>query len=284
MYRGPRVELHPGVARAQGIALPPGELRWLSHVSLAPEHVLAIVWWSKNYAVYRRFADQFNQFPVQYFQFTINPRDEDLSWLEPDIPPLAEVLGQVEFLAARPGGPELISWRYDPLVFWSEGGVERSSWRPAFFEQMCRELSQIGVRRCVTSLADPYARFRQRLVRYFPEKRLREPAPAELDELTGQMAACAATYGMKLEACTEGRLAQSDGFAAARCIDGNCLAPRAGTTWPPATDVKVKGREECGCTLHTDVGDYQAQECGYGCVYCYAYPNHRRFESLGFPD
>src|SRR3954471_10902643 len=33
-------------------------LKRLSHVSLRSEHVQAIVWWSKNYAVYERFADR----------------------------------------------------------------------------------------------------------------------------------------------------------------------------------------------------------------------------------
>ncbi len=74
-------------------------------------------------------------------------------------------------------------------------------------------------------------------------------------------------------ACTEAVLASQAGFLRGACIDGRLL----GASTAAATDRKMRGREECGCTLHTDIGDYLTQECGYSCVYCYANPNHRRF-------
>lgn len=247
----------------------------LSHVSLRPEHVLAIVWWSKNYAIYERFHQRFAAYPVQYFQFTINPRRSDLAWIEPDVPPLEEALRQVRFLA-KLHGPDFISWRYDPLCFWTEDGENRSTWDPDFFDRTCREMSGIGVTRCVTSLADRYAKFERRMRRFFPEKHLRGPAPDELDEITQCMVEIGAAHKIRVEACTEKELVKPNGIGKARCIDAACLSPRAPKG--AATDTKMKGREECGCSLHTDVGDYQEHECGYSCVYCYANPNHRRFD------
>lgn len=125
-----------------------------THVSLLPEHVIAIVWWSKNYAVYNRLSEAFNGYPVQYFNFIVNPRRPDLAWLEPDVPPVEEALRQMDALRRLPGGGEMIAWRYDPLVFWSEAGQSHSSWDAEFFEQMCREVSQLDVRRVITSVAD----------------------------------------------------------------------------------------------------------------------------------
>jgi hypothetical protein len=251
--------------------------RW-SHVSLRPEHVLAVVWWSKNYTVYERLAPRFAAYAVQHFHFTINPRRADLTWLEPDLPPLDEVYRQVRFLAGLPGGPERITWRYDPLCFWSEGGQEKSSWDSAFFEETCRALASLGVRRCVTSLADPYARFRRRMRQFQPDRTLREPADDEVTTIAAAMVAIAGGFGVEVAACTEPRLAACPGLVPARCIDGPALSPQASAR--PATDTRMRGREACGCTLHTDVGDYQAHECGYACIYCYANPNPRR---LGNP-
>ncbi len=248
-------------------------LKRSTHVDLRPEHVLAIVWWSKNYAVYERFHQQFGPYKVQYFQFTINPRRADLAWLEPDVPPLDEALRQVRFLASLPGGPGLISWRYDPLVFWSEGGEARSTWDPDFFEKVCHAMAEVGVSRCVTSVADHYRKFQQRMKRFYPEKHLRQPDPVELNEITGTMAEIAQTFNLRLEACTEVSLAERPGFHRARCIDGACLSANAPKG--AATDTKMNGREECGCTLHTDIGDYLEHECGYSCVYCYQLPSNR---------
>ncbi len=256
--------------------------RLFTHVSLRPEHVVAIVWWSKNYAVYLRHADRFAQYERQFFHFTVNPRRGDLRWLEPDVPPLDEALRQFRALAER-FDPEMVAWRYDPLVFWEEDGQPLSNWDPDFFEDMCQHLGTLGIRRCITSIADHYRKFQLRMRRHFPHRRLRQPHPEELAAITGAMVEIGQRYGMRLEACTESALASQPGFCAASCIDARLLDPR----WehrqgapPPATDVQMAGREACGCHRHADIGDYAWQECGYACVYCYANPNHRYYRSV----
>lgn len=248
-------------------------LKRLSHVSLRPEDVQAIVWWSKNYAVYERFTDRLAVYPNQYFQFTINPRCDGLAWIEPDVPPLDEALRQVRFLAGLPGGPSGIAWRYDPLLFWREDGIDRSSWDPDFFALMCRELTAVGVTTCFTSIADRYGKFEQRMRRHFSGCELRDPSTEEIDTIAVDMSDVARAHRLRLYSCTEAALAANDGFEKGACIDGRLL----GGSKAAATDTKMRGREECGCTLHTDIGDYVTQECGYSCVYCYANPNHRRF-------
>jgi hypothetical protein len=248
-------------------------LKRLSHLSLRPEHVQAIVWWSKNYAVYERVSERLTVYSDQYFQFTINPRRADLAWIEPDVPPLDEALRQVRFLAGLPGGPSRIAWRYDPLLFWREDGADRNSWDPDFFGHVARALGSIGVTRCFTSVADRYAKFEKRMRQSSPDRSLRDPTTAELTAISTEMAALADAHELDLFSCTEAALAACEGFTKGACIDGRLLGgPKAA-----ATDTKMRGREECGCTLHTDIGDYVTQECGYSCVYCYANPNHRRF-------
>lgn len=166
----------------------------------------------------------------------------------------------------------MVSWRYDPICFWLEDGRPRNSWDPQFFERMCAEVSRLGVRRCFTSFADRYAKYEQR-VRRLRGIALRDPSPEEAASIAGEMAAIAHSHGVQLLACTEPLLAACDGFAKGACIDGRLLkGPIAA-----ATDRRMRGREECGCTLHVDIGDYASQECGDSCIYCYANPNYRRF-------
>ncbi|MBI2941199.1 MAG: DUF1848 family protein [Chloroflexi bacterium] len=245
----------------------------LTHVSLEPRHVQAIVWWSKNYAHYVDRYAEFAQYRTQYFHFTINSRREDLIWLEPHVPPLEKVFAQVESLARLRGEPRMIAWRYDPICFWTECGKRRSSWDPDFFDHVCRQLTRMEVRICFTSVADRYAKFEQRINRMFPHIALRDPDGPELEAIAGRMVEIATTHGMELLSCTEPGLASRPGFQKGSCIDGPLLGGRSGE----ATDRKMKGRTECGCTVHTDIGDYVTQECRYSCVYCYANPNSRRF-------
>ena len=256
-------------------------LQRLTHVSLRPDDVAAIVWWSKNYAVYTRLHAAFADYPAQYFHLTITSRRPDLAWLEPEVPPEAAMLQQVEFLA-RLHGPQALAWRYDPLVFWEEQGELRSSWDAEFFERMARALGAIGVPVVFTSVADRYRKFERRLQRYWPGRRLRDPEPAELAAIVAHMRAVAEQCGLRLAGCAEPMLAAC-GVAPGRCIDALLLAEQAGgrVSTGPATDTKMKGRETCGCTVHTDIGDYVTQECGYACAYCYANPNHRRFGGDG---
>jgi hypothetical protein len=239
-----------------------------THVSLLPEHVAAIVWWSKDYSKYLQRSHEFERYRVQFFHFTVNSRRPDLAWLEPDVPPLDAVIEQMRGLAALPSGPEMVAWRYDPICFWDERDRPFSSWDPEFFQMMCRESSAIGIRRCFVSIADLYSKVVDRIRRIYPARRLRKPEDDELISMAKEMADIAGDYGVDLYTCCEPRLLSYPGFTKGACIDGLVL----GGSSTAATDRRAKGREECGCTVHTDIGDYVTQECRFSCVYCYANP------------
>jgi hypothetical protein len=246
-------------------------LKRLTHVSLLPEHVTAIVWWSKNYGLYRKHHRFFERYKTQYFHFTVNPRRPDLEWLEPGMPSIEEALEQFRFLASLPGGPDMVAWRYDPICFWSRDGEDLNSWDPRFFEQMCRELSNLGVQRCFLSFAHLYGRAVRRVARAHSGTALREPAEEEMSAIAAGMRHIAGAHHVRLLACTEPQLLRFEGFTKGACVDGGLLGGRVSA----ATDRKMRGREECGCTVHTDIGDYVDQECGYSCIYCYANPSRR---------
>jgi hypothetical protein len=247
-----------------------------THVSLSADDVAWIVFWSKNYGVFQRFARHFEAYQL-YFQFTINPPN---ALLEPDVPPTEQALRQAEWLTRRYGGSR-VAWRYDPITCWREHGSERSNYDTAWFASTCAALAGCGVQRCYTSFADHYAKFRQRVRRIYPDVELVDPPEDTKREWAAKLAAIAGEHRIELHCCTEAVLESVPGITKGRCIDGGLLTELGGQTvsCAKASDTQSPGREACGCTRAIDIGNYQQQECGYACLYCYANPNHRRFAS-----
>lgn len=248
-------------------------------VSLLPEAVGWIVFWSKNYGVFLRHTARFAPYRL-YFQFTINPAS---ALLEPDVPGEAVALRQAEALARRYGG-ERIAWRYDPLVFWWQGGTAYSNCDPAFFARMCAALAPLGVRRCFISIADHYRDFRRRVAAQRPDMTLLDPPAEQITAIGRELHAIAAAHGIALVSCAEPAFAAA-GIGRGACVDGallNALARSEVADAAPtrvslarASDQAAPGREACGCTRMIDIGSYR-QQCGYACLYCYASPGDRQ--------
>jgi hypothetical protein len=250
-------------------------------ISLAPDDIAAVVFWSRNYGVFRRFHKQVDDLigaEHLFFQFTINPPN---ALLEPDVPATTQALDQIEFLAATYGA-ERISWRYDPIVYWTINGMPGSNYDLSFFATMCQHMHEIGVHRCFTSFADHYAKFRQRVHRYLPGMVLIDPPDGEKQRMGMELATIAQAHGIVLYSCAEAVLEGVSGITKGACIDGAFMSRVLGrpVTQAKASDQRMPGREACGCTAAIDIGDYTAQECGYACLYCYANPNHRRFVAM----
>lgn len=239
----------------------------VTRVSLQPADVAWIVFWSKNYAVFCRQAAAFDAYRL-FFQFTINPPS---ALLEPDLPPTAQALAQMAFLAAR-YGPERVVWRYDPVTVWREGGHERSNYDPAWFAATARRVAALGISQVVTSFADPYRKVLRRIQRRHPGLELLDPPDATRQAWVAELREIAIGYGIALESCAEPAIEGILGRGS--CIDGRRLTQLGGApvSRALASDSQVAHRAACGCTRHVDIGDYLAQECGYRCLYCYAKP------------
>jgi hypothetical protein len=242
----------------------------VSHVSLRPDDVAWIVFWSKNYAVFRRLAGHFAAYRL-YFQFTVNPPS---AVLEPDVPPTAAALDQMAWLAARYGG-ERVAWRCDPIVVWREGGRERTNYDPDWFAAVCREAGVLGVRRCFTSFAHGYAKFHRRLAALDPSLRLVDPPAEQKQAWARELRAIAAAHGLTLYACAQPDLEPV--LPRGACVDGALLGALGGepVSRARASDAAVAARAACACTRMVDIGDYEEQSCAYTCLYCYALPDDR---------
>ena len=90
----------------------PMNIHQVSSISLSPEVVDCIVFWTKNPAPMLPRLEELNGYDY-YFQYTINAYDKDA---EPCIPPLEERLRTFRTLSERLG-KERVIWRYDPIIF-----------------------------------------------------------------------------------------------------------------------------------------------------------------------
>jgi hypothetical protein len=228
-------------------------------VSLRPEDVHTLVFWSKDYGRLLRELPRFEKYPNLLLHFTIN----DCPMLEPRIPPLPERLTQAETIV-KTFGPERLAWRFDPLVFWNNGENDNIE----SFERIAEFVAGLGVGRCTFSFAQWYNKCVRRAKKlgfdYY------DPPLAERLEAAESLAQTAKGFGIVMQSCCGDDLTGVDNVEKAHCIDGGLLYELAGE--PCDTRRDTSQRKMCGCTKSVDIGSYSDQRCLHGCLYCYANP------------
>jgi hypothetical protein len=230
-------------------------------VSLEPQDLSAIVFWSKNYAPLLPRLDTIEQYSQNlFFHFTITANHE----LELNVPDYRETIRDYLFLAKR-YGPERLVWRYDPICITDKLSFAVHEER---FVQ-CAELLKGCAERCIISFAQPYKRALSNLRKYTDHTLVDVPVEKQR-EYAECLAARAEQYGISLFACCNDHLL-SEKIKKASCIDGTRLSALFTVTVdtrPAAT------RKECACTRSIDIGAYDT--CAHGCVYCYANSDKNR--------
>ena len=225
-------------------------------VDLRPESVHTLVLWSKDFANVLAAPGLFEPYHL-YFLFTIN----DLPRLEPHVPPLESRLNQIRELAMR-FGPERIGWRFDPVVFTSDGPLST----PESFRRIGEVIAGAGIKRVIFSFLDMYGKVRERNERFNLD--LIDPSVDVKRDYAAGLAVIAAELGLRLESCCDDL--DVPGISHSSCIDGVLLAQLAGE---PVTLSRDTGqRVACRCTKSRDIGSYREMPCGHGCLYCYANP------------
>jgi len=229
-------------------------------VSLLPDDVHSIVFWSKHYAPLLPHLDELEERGYRAtFHYTITgaPRE-----LEPHVPAWQEEVKTLRDLAGRTT-PGHVTWRFDPILFTDQLGAPLYLQR---FQEIASSLEG-AVERCAFSFATFYAKVARQLdravVRYV------DPPLEQKEALVEQMADIGDERGITLHACcwpdlVGGRIRQS------HCVDGGLL----GRLFPdrPLVSERRPTRDGCGCYASRDIGMYDT--CPYGCVYCYANQSH----------
>jgi len=84
----------------------------VSRTSITPDVVDFIVFWLKNPAPLLPYLDEIGRDYPFYFQFTLNPYNQDL---EPNLPAQEERIDTFRRISENYGKGRVI-WRYDPII------------------------------------------------------------------------------------------------------------------------------------------------------------------------
>ncbi len=238
-------------------------------VDLSPEKVHTFVLWSKNFQNFinnrHHLRDYLAKYDQLYLHFTITGLGG--TQMEKGVPAPPQTLAQLESLAELAGRPERISLRFDPIVYWKEGGEERTNL--AFFEELAPRASRLGIKTVRLSFAQWYPKAKRRAWRHGfayldPPFEVKKAAASRL-------AAVASAFGLRLFSCSQDFLAEVPGIEPSSCIDGRLLQSLHPAGEPVSLAKDRTQRPECRCTESVDIGSY-TQSCPHSCIYCYANP------------
>ena len=187
--------------------------------------------------------------------------------VEPGAPALRKALAQLPGCVAFAGNPLRVSVRFDPVLFWEDGGAVRSNL--PFFPEIAAAAAGLGIRDIRTSFAQWYGKAKHRAAaRRFP---FVDPSDEEKKAHAATLAEVAAAHGLSLFACCQPALAGVSGIKPSACIDASLLESLHPGREPASRRKDRSQRADCLCAESRDIGSY-AQPCHHGCVYCYANP------------
>lgn len=234
----------------------------VSSVSLLPEDVDAIVFWTRNPRPLFPYLNELDERGYRcYFQYTIldNPRE-----IDPKSPPADAAIRAFCELSDRIG-PLRVIWRYDPIVLSDKTGVD---FHVRAYQQIAQALSG-QTRRSVISVMDHYTKARGRLgslsrqgYTLFPTAQVSDVLP----QLIPPLVSAAAQAAMEIVSCAEDLDLACFGVRPGKCVDDGYIKSVFGIDVTGKKDPSQ--RKACGCVVSKDIGMYDS--CLFGCQYCYA--------------
>jgi hypothetical protein len=232
----------------------------VTRISLRPEDVDAIVFWTRNPRPLMPYLDELDSRGYRYyFQFTIlgYPRE-----IDPRSPAAASAVETFCELAQRLGSSRVI-WRYDPIVF---TGLTPPAFHQENFQRLAESLRG-HTRRSVVSIVDMYRKTESRLKNLEGTPAAVRPCDAgDFESLMRRLAELAGASGMEIVSCAEEIDLRPLGIRPGKCVDDQVIAEAFGADVLGTKDPTQ--RKACGCVLSRDIGMYES--CLFGCQYCYA--------------
>lgn len=230
-------------------------------ISLFPEDVDAIVFWTKNPKPFLEKLEYLKDY-TYYFQFTLNPYDTDL---EPNLPD-KNVLIDTFIRLSDIIGPKRVIWRYDPIIITPRMDM---MYHLEKFEELCEKLSKFTTK-CIISYVDFY----KSAVPSLEKIKAVDLSDDEKLELFYNVGQIAKKYGLSVETCAEAVDVEKIGLRKAHCIDGALIEELRGKKYDFKKDKNQ--RLACGCVQSVDVGIFNT--CMHFCAYCYANYNRKAIE------
>ena len=234
-------------------------------VSLKPEDVECLVFWSKNYLP---FIDKLKLLQeigyLFYFNYTITglPKLFECNLIDSGL----AINSLIDL--SKMFTPKHINWRYDPIVI---SNATDYKFHVDNFDSIAAKLAG-HVHRCYFSFAIHYGKVKRNCdaLKLQHNITIIDPENDYKISLANELAEIATKYGITLYTCS-GDFLINDNILKAHCIDGNIIKQ---LFYCNSSYVEKSTRKECGCVESTDIGAYDT--CPHGCVYCYANVNKKR--------
>jgi len=231
----------------------PMNIHQISKISLEPDVVDCIVFWSKNP---KPMIDklQLIQDYSYYFQFTLNPYEQDI---EINLPQKDEIIETFKKLSDMVG-PERIIWRYDPVLLNEKYNITYHIENFEKFASILKEYTE----KVTFSFIDFYKRITENIKII----KAHEITTEEKNIIAENFSQIAKENNLLIDTCAEDIDLSKYGITHARCIDDRLITRIIGYNFSAEKD-KTQ-RLECGCVKSIDIGEYNS--CSNGCIYCYA--------------
>lgn len=266
-----------------------GYIKWTNPFNGKPLYVSfknarCVVFWTKNPRPIMKHLDFIEKnIPNYYFQFSLN--DYDKEGYEAKVPSVKSRIETFKELSTKVGKEKVI-WRFDPLILTEDLHVE----------ELLKRVKHIG---------DELKDFTCKLVFSFVdisiytkvENNLKKDGIAyvewsveKMNEFAQGLQELNKAWGLKLGTCSEKIDLEKYGIDHNKCIDDDLMCELfshdkelmdfLGVEIKPANlfsggkttktkSLKDKGqREDCGCVMSKDIGQYNT--CPHECNYCYA--------------
>ena len=227
-------------------------------VSLLPEDVDAIVFWTRNADKLIKYLPELSNYNY-YFQYTITGYPKELEKHLPSTYKSIETFIRLSDIV----GPERVIWRYDPILISDITSINEHKRKFVKIANLLRGKTK----KVVISFADLYQKTEKNLnsisgLKYHDILAHRE----ELLDLCTYMAGVCKINQLDIETCAEELELQHIGIKQGKCIDDELLNKVFNLD---LSSIKDPGqRTECGCIKSIDIGQYNT--CLHGCSYCYA--------------
>ena len=232
----------------------PMNIHQIGKISLLPDVVDGIVFWTKNPAPMINRLNELEKY-TYYFQFTLNPYGTDV---EPNVPSKNDIIIPTFQRLSKTLGKEKVVWRYDPILFNEKYTIQ---YHKKYFRLLADKLANY-TEKCTVSFIDFYKNTQKNIA---PLGIIDLPLEQKL-ELLVAFSEIAKEYNIYIDTCAEDIELNKLGITHAHCIDRKRLENIG--NFKLNVDKDKNQRTECGCVASIDIGAYNT--CKNGCLYCYA--------------
>lgn len=226
----------------------------ISEISLSPDVVDGIVFWTKNPTPMLNSLDKLQNY-TYYFQYTLTPYGDDV---EKNIPSKSYIIIPTFRKLSSLIGKERVVWRYDPILLSDKYTLQ---YHMQCFCRLCDKLADY-TEKCTISFLDLY----KNMQRNITPLGIRPLSYGQAEELAGYFSEVAHEHGIYIDTCAENMELDKYGIKHASCIDQDRLE-RIGN-YKLDIERDKNQRDACNCVSSIDLGAYNT--CQNGCVYCYA--------------